>query len=614
MTIAKTTSAILTKDFLQSVPNNPGVYVFKNSKGIVLYAGKARDLRKRLASYVKQIGNPHSKTGVMLSHAVKVETIITSTENEALLLESSLIKKHRPKYNVILRDDKNYPYIKVTISEKWPRVQMTRRRSRDGSRYFGPYSSSSAMWETLNFLNRLFPMRRCKGRDLKKRNRPCLNHQMGRCLAPCMELIGHHEYMEMVRHVILALEGRNRKLLVKSKSEMAKASKSLRYEDAAKYRDRINAIEKTLEKQVIAAGNFNDQDVFGFAQKGYSVAIAVLFVREGIINGRQSFFLPEPAGSNEEIIASVIERFYENDQPIPPEILLPFEPDDKGFLTQWLTATRGSHVYLRVPKRGNRLKIIEMANHNAEQLFTEKEKKEKSWDGLSAKIQENFHLRTKPQRMECIDISNIGGKQAVGVIVSFESGEKDKKNFRRYTIRTVQGANDYAMMQEVLERHFSKISDTKQLPDLLIVDGGKGQLSAANFILEKLNLHERIDLIGIAKEKSDEGEKIFIRGRKNPILLARHSPVLLIIMKIRDETHRFGITFHRNLRAKDHLRSELDSIPGVGPSRKKNLLTTLGSLEDVKSASTEKLASVQGISQALAGIIFTHLRKNPETS
>jgi len=591
-------------DFLRSVPHSPGVYMMLDGKSVILYVGKAKDLFKRLSSYARFSGAEYNKTAVMLSKVAKVDTILTRTEKEALILESSLIKKHRPRYNVILRDDKSYPFIKVTVQEEWPRVMMTRRRRIDGARYFGPYSSATAMWSTLKLISELFPLRRCSGSSLRPRKRPCLNRQMGRCLAPCAGLADRQLYDENVRKIIMVLEGRNLDLIADLSSRMQSASDNLEFERAAVLRDQIKSLTKTLEKQVIDAEHHKDQDVFGFARKDASVAITVLFIRSGLIIGSRSFFLAEPYGDDQAILEQVLHQFYNQEIFAPAEILLPFELEDNLLLCERFSDLSGRHVTMTVPRRGDRMQLVAMAQANARQLFEERDNKEQSWQSLSQSLQKKLHLQRPPDRIECLDISNLSGKQAVGSLVCFEHGEPSTPNYRHYKIRTVAGPDDYAMMEEVLERRLTKAIAEDTLPDLFVVDGGKGQLGMALRVAGKLGITEDLDWIGIAKEKEEEGEKLFKPGRKNPIILPGHNPVLLFLMRVRDETHRFGVTFHRKLRQKSTLASQLDQIPGIGNDRKKRLLKHLGSLKRIQDASQETLAEVKGIGPELAKEIY----------
>ena len=594
----------LSAEFLATVSHGPGVYQMLG-RTRVLYVGKALDLRKRLSQYAHFSGPPHAKTAVMLSHVQRVETILTTTEKEALILEASLIKQHRPRYNVILRDDKNYPLIKVTTREEWPRVVVTRRRLRDGNRYFGPYASSTAMRSTLQMLYNQFPLRRCK--TVRERSRPCLNFQMGRCLAPCAGRVDAADYQRMVRDVLLILEGRTDQVVGELTAKMEQAAEALRFEQAAVYRDQIRALARTTEHQAIVADHHLDQDVFGIHRQDASVGIALLFVRGGMITGAQTFFLPEPLGEDDSLLSQTILQYYSTERQPPRELLLPFALEDAEPIGERLAELREGPVALLAPQRGKRMQLMQMAAANAAQIFSERAKKEQSWATLAAALQARLRLERQPEVIECVDISNLQGKQAVGSLVSFVHGDKAAGRYRHYRIRSQDTPDDYAMMGEVLARRLEKGLERDDLPDLLLLDGGKGQLQVAMAALARFDLGGRIDLVAIAKEKAEEGEKLFRPGRKNPVLLPAHSPVLLYLMRIRDEAHRFGITFHRRLRGREQLQSRLDAIEGIGPKRKQQLLRTLGSLRRVAEADLDTLAAVPGIGPELARQIHTSL-------
>ncbi|MCF6290859.1 MAG: excinuclease ABC subunit UvrC [Desulfobacterales bacterium] len=593
---------VLNQDFLKSTAHAPGVYLMKDDRGRVIYVGKARDLRKRLASYARIPDTATSKTAVMVAKVGSVATIITRTEKEALILEAALIKKHRPRYNILLRDDKNYPYIKVTVNETWPRLVMTRRRQRDGSRYFGPFSSAAAMWETLHYLNSLFPLRRCKGKELKKRSRPCLNQQMQRCLAPCCDHVEAEKYRQLVKGVLMVLEGRDRELVRDLEVKMKSAVAALDFEEAALCRDRIRALRKTLEKQVMVAGHFRDQDVFGFHRQEEAVSISVVSVRNGQVSGHRSFYLAEPVGDDPGILAELLRRYYGAGRPVVAEILLPFAPVEEESLCEWLGDLRSGRVVCRVPKRGDQLKLVGIARTNAEKSFAELKAKAHGWATTAGIMAGSLRLKRPPDRVECLDISNLGGEQAVGALVSFVDGRKNTPGFRHYKIRTVAGPDDYGMMAEVLRRRFGKGASPAERPDLLVLDGGKGQLNMAGKILAELGLEQDIELVAIAKNRDRSGgrDRLFRPGRKNPLLLPGHAPVLLFLMRVRDEAHRYGITFHRRWRRRDTLGSELDRLAGIGPARKRALLIRFGSLDKVKQATVEELAATPGVGPQLA--------------
>ncbi|MBC8209390.1 MAG: excinuclease ABC subunit UvrC [Desulfobulbaceae bacterium] len=584
--------------------HSPGVYLMLDSKGTVVYVGKAKDLRKRLTSYTRQQAAEHNKTAVMLSRVKALETIITRTEKEALILEASLIKQHRPRYNIILRDDKNYPLIKVTVHEQWPRLLMTRRRHKDGARYFGPYASSSAMWETLKLLWSLFPLRRCKDRQLRPRKRACLNQQLRHCLAPCTKDVDSGQYKEMVAQILMVLEGRSQELIRDLRNQMEQAADVLNFELAASIRDQITALEKTLEQQVVETGPNQDSDCFGLSRKESSVALTVLQIRNGRICGSRSFFFAAPIEDNPAILTQVLHQYYDTGADIPATILLPCSLEDQGPMADYLSDLRNGRVNVLVPQRGVNRRLMDMACKNSAQVLEERARQEQSWQALSKLMVKQLHLTRAPENIECLDISNTSGKQAVGSLVSFHQGVAAKKQYRCYRIKSIDTPDDYAMMSEVLTRRFVRGIEEDNLPDLFLVDGGRGQLNIAQRVAKETGIFDRLEWLGIAKERADEGEKIYKPGQKNSINLPAHNPVLLKLMQIRDESHRYGITMHRKLRNKAAFSSELDQIPGIGSEKKKRLLQEMGSLKRIKAAGMEELQKVPGIGPELARAIY----------
>lgn len=576
----------------------------------VLYVGKARNLRNRLRSYVNYLDTLANKTGVLLSKVALIETTLTMTEKEALLLESSLIKKFKPRYNIILRDDKQYPYLKLTVDEEWPRLVVTRRKLKSDKAIFGPFSSASAMWETVKFLNQFFPLRRCKGKELRARIRPCLNFQMHKCLAPCAGTVDHQAYMQTVSDVSDVLSGKNQKVIARLQGEMEFASEALEFEHAAQLRDTIRAIQKTVEKQMVLAGHHRDQDVFGFVRQGEAVAISILRIQQGVVLSHENHFFQEPLDGDSELLSEFVQRFYEKDAKVPQEIFVPFLPFDYELLESWLSELRATHVAIKTPLRGDFVKLLAIAQKNAKQVFVEANNRRNSWEFMAGSLVRECGLRFVPNRITCMDISHISGTHTVGSAVSFFAGEKEAACYRHYKIQSVSGPDDYASMAELLQRHLQRATQENFLPDLLLVDGGKGQLAVAVKALAKHKLTGRIDLLGIAKEKEEEGEKIYAPGRKNPLNLARHSALLLLLMQIRDEAHRFGITFHRKLRLKNNLGSVLETVEGVGARKRDLLLKTFGSVRRVAEADSTKLAALQGIGPLLAAKIQDHLRRH----
>jgi len=595
---------VLNSALLATLSTGPGVYLMKDRRGTIIYVGKARNLRKRLASYAKLQAGAHNKTRAMVARIAALETILTGTEKEALILEASLIKKNKPKYNVILRDDKSYPFIKVTVQEEWPRVMMTRRRLQDKARYFGPYASVSSMWATLKLLAAIFPLRRCK--SVRHRQRPCLNGQMGACLAPCLGTCDAKRYGRAVDNVIMVLEGKSQKLISRLRRQMEDASRQLRFEEAAQCRDQIAALERTLEKQVMVAGRKHEFDVFGACRQGASMAVSLITVRAGRVEGHRSFFVAEPVGDDGDVLAEVLRRFYSDDIFVPGVILLPWATGDEQCFQEYLSEQRGGKVQLRVPQRGDLRRLVAMANDNAAQVFSDRQRQQESWQVMARQLKETLNLSRLPNRIECLDISNTSGKEAVGSLVCFVDGKKETSLYRHYRIRTLTGPDDYGMMAEVLSRRFDP-GKNRELPDLFIVDGGKGQLNIGVQIFKNLDILDKVDLLGIAKDRHGEGEKLYRPGRKNHHLLARHSQLLLLIMRIRDESHRYGVTFHRRLRNKRTLTSVLDQVRGVGPARRQKLLRHFGSVKGVEAASVQELAAVPSIGRELAQTIFSSL-------
>ncbi len=585
---------VLTDTCLQELASGPGVYLMFNKRGLVIYVGKARNLKKRVTSYARLSGSSHNKTRAMVAKIQAIETILTRTEKEALILEASLIKKHKPKYNIVLRDDKNYPYIRVSVQDEWPRVAMSRRKNKDKARYFGPYSSISSMWSTLKLLWKLFPLHRCK--TVRLRHRPCLNGQMGNCLAPCLGDSRRDEYMENVERVLLVLEGKSKKIILDLQQRMARAADEMAFEQAALYRDQLKALTKTLEKQIVAGSGQEEIDVFGCTRLGGSLAVSVLSIRGGLLVGNRSFYFSEVVGDDGKVMGEVLERYY-LERYIPSLILIPWALHE-GVLLEVLTEIKQAKVEIRRPQRGDGVKLAEMATLNAKQVFVDRRKRQKSWQMVAEGLQKKLHLVREPVRMECLDISNTSGKQAVGSLVCFIKGDKAGEEYRHYKIKSKDTPDDYQMMYEVLKRRFAPDKQAP-LPDLLVVDGGRGQLGVATRVIEECGLVGELDLVGIAKGRGGD-EKLFIPGRKNPIILAPHSPLLLLLMQIRDESHRFGITFHRKLRAKKTMRSVLNDIPGVGKVKRHALLAHFGSVKNVLSATIPEIAKVDGFGQVTA--------------
>ncbi len=589
-------------------PHLPGVYLFKDTDGTVLYVGKARDLRKRVVSYFRQAGSTSAKTRVLVSKASDLEYVITSTEKEALLLESSLIKKHRPRYNVILRDDKNYPALRIDLRNPFPRIEVVRRLQRDGALYFGPYPSSYAVRETLKLLNRMFPLRQCKGKHLVPRERPCLNHAMGRCLGACAGKISQEDYRRMVDEVVLFLQGKTDVLQQKLRERMEQAAEALQFEQAAFYRDRLQSIHSMLEKQNVVSDRFMNQDVIGIYQETDGTELAVLFVRQGVIVGQKNFDIKEPQGEPEEILTAFIQQYYAEGRYIPDEILIPASIEAEEVLGEWLSELRGKRVRIWPVKRGDRRKLLDLAEKNARERFTTRRRMQQRNEGLLESMQRVLKTPRVPLRMACVDISNIQGRHAVGAIVVFDHGQPDKSSYRSYRVEGKNEPDDPAMMAEVVERLFREEPDLTASLDLLVLDGGKGQLNRIHRLMQDLGMLEQLPLISIAKEReADRGEKgrgfyekIYIPGRKNPRILSSFPEILHLLQRLRDESHRFAISNYQQIHRHELLTSALDAIPGVGSKRRQLLLQQFGSVENLQNVTREDLKKIPGISEAIA--------------
>lgn len=594
------------------VPRKPGVYLMKNVDGKILYIGKARDLRARVRAYIRGT-DTRPMISFLMEKVRDIEFIVTGTEKEALILENNLIKIHHPRYNVDFRDDKAYFHIRIDPRDVYPRFQLFRRPKKDGARYFGPYPSSAAAKETLRFIQSIFPLRTCRDRDFATRRRPCLEFDIGRCTAPCVGRIEKAAYFRLVEESLSFLEGRGKTLLANLRAGMEEASKNLQFEEAATLRDRIAAIEETIEKQRVESAIYRNRDIFGMYREGGLTQVCALFVRKGRVIGQKIFPLVRIGLEPAEILASLIKQYYDTDTDIPDEILMPARLEDESVIGEWLSEKRGRLVLLIVPQRGEGRDLLMAAERNAEQAFQQNRFREDNPEEALHLLAVKLRLKHDPQRIECFDISNIGGSHAVGSKVTFAGGRPDKTAYRRYKIRTVEGADDYAMMYEVLKRRFT---GGKDLPDLLMLDGGKGQVSVAQAVLKDLGI-TGVDIIGLAKEQrvipgrpqfhkstiTKDMDRIYLPGRKEPLYLTHWPPAYFLLQRIRDEAHRFSVTYHRKLKEKTDLRSLLDDIPGIGAERKKALLMAFGDIRHIRAAGTEDLQRVAGIGKETAAKI-----------
>ena len=597
------------RGMLPHLPGEPGVYLMRDAAGAVIYVGKARSLRKRLSSYFSGSGKPDIKTAVLIKKIADIETIVTASEKEALILESNLIKRHRPRYNVILKDDKRYPSLRLDVTHPYPRLSIVRKPKKDGALYFGPYASAHAVRQTLKIINKTFKLRKCTNREFTIRTRPCLHCQMQGCLAPCCRDVKREEYTEMVREVVLFLKGRTPDLIRKIKAEMVAAAERQDFEKAARLRDKMFALERTVEKQVAVSTDVKDRDVIACARSAELSLVTLLSVRGGFLLGSRTFNFTAPIVDDPELISAFIRQYYEKAQFIPNEILIPVFPEETTLLEEWLQAVKGTRVVLRRPRRGEKARLLAMAVQNAAKELEEHLARETDRGDLLQRLQKRLQLDRLPTRIECYDNSNLGGSAAVSSMVVFIDGEPDKNAYRRYRIRDVSGPDDYATMNEVLRRRLERDA-TVPPPDLLIVDGGKGQLNIALAVVADLGLKGRFDLIGIAKKDAQRGEtadKIFKPARANPVNFGRAADLLLFLQRIRDEAHRFAVAYHRKQRGKLALSSVLDVIPGVGKARKRALLKHFKSVRLIREASVEDLCCVKGIHRQLAQKIREHL-------
>jgi excinuclease ABC subunit C len=605
---------------LELIPHKPGCYIMKDHKDRIIYIGKAKDLKNRVRNYFQASGDSRPFVKRLPRVLSDIETIITANEKEALILENTLIKRHKPRYNIALKDDKNYMSLRVNVKHAWPRVQVVRKQSSsDGARYFGPYRSSHAVRQTLAVLNKYFMLRTCPDSVLNNRTRPCLQYQIKRCPAPCVFDIDADAYQRHVDEVLLFLEGKADELVGRVTTKMMDASEELNFELAAQYRDQIKAIEQMLERQQVVSAKEVDRDAVWFLREGERVVVQMMFVRKGMLEGARAFPMDEQPFEDDEILSSFLNLYYHSGATIPQEVLLshPLTEGDHAAFEELLSEARGSKVTLLYPQRGAKRALLMTAQANAEQSFKEHFTKEEATQELLERLQRRLGLRNVPNHMECYDISNFQGSPIVASQVVFVDGEADNSRYRNYKMKEVTSQDDFASMHEVLTRRLRKVADgDEDPPDLIVIDGGKGQLGQAVAVLEDMGLHE-VDVVSLAKSRVDKvgfqdeavtrsPERVFVPGRKNPIILKQNSDELFLLQRIRDEAHRVAITFHKKLRRKAGLRSSLDDIPGVGPVTKRALLRHFGSLKKVKEASQEDLVALKEVPPRVAAAIREH--------
>ncbi len=614
---------------LDTLPTQPGVYLMKDDAGTIIYVGKAINLRNRVRSYFHLPVDFDFKIVRLVERIRDIEFIVTESELEALVLECNLIKRFKPHFNVRLKDDKRYPYIKVTWQEPFPKVFLTRQMEHDGARYFGPFTAVWAVHETLDTLRKVFPYLTCDREITGMDKRACLYYDLGLCLAPCIAAASRDEYRAMIDRLCKFLEGKTEEVTASIRSRLDESVEKLEFERAARYRDQLQALARIAEHQKVVSVATVDQDVIAFAQDDGDACVQVFFVRGGKLLGREFFVLEGTEGENaEQVLASFVKQFYDEAASVPPEILLPENLEEAQVIESWLKTRRGQTVVLRVPRNGLGKELVDMAAENARATLSSLKAQwladENKQMSAVAELQEALGLSNPPLRVECYDISNTQGTNSVGSMVVFERGAAKKSDYRKFKIKSVDGPNDFASLQEVLRRRFKRLVDAKEeehareqadkpqkkdgrgklpgkddswkrMPDLVIVDGGKGQLSAAQAVLKDLGI-EGVQLIGLAKQE----EEVFVPQRPHSLQLPKTSEALKLLQRIRDEAHRFGITYHRQLRTKRGLASQLDAIPGIGPRRRRALLAHFGSLDKIREASIEELATVQGMSRAAA--------------
>jgi len=614
---------------LSRVPTGPGVYLMRDAAANVIYVGKAANLRNRVRSYFGSPSSMEPKTRALSESIADFEYVVTHTEQEALHLEAELVKRHQPLFNIRLKDDKHYPYLKVDLADPWPRIYITRRVEKDGGRYFGPFANAGSVRRTLDIVNKLFPWRSCTKTITGTDPRPCLDYFINRCIAPCTAYCTKDEYDEVIRQVILFLEGRTDEVVRRLRGEMKQASEAMDYERAARVRDQLTAIERVTERQTVASTKRADEDVFGLSRGEGEAVVQVLFIRGTRMVGTDNFTLDGTKDeSDADVMASFVKQFYESATYVPKKVFVPVALPEQELIEAFLSERRGTKVEIVVPARGEKRRLVDMAAKNAREA---REMAHVKWladrgktQAALGQLQEELDLPAPPKRIECYDISNIQGTSSVGSMVVFVDGHPRPQEYRRFRIKSVVGANDFASMAEVLRRRFARarrrlleetgatapddgatpVDGTRPerddlsfaaLPDLVVIDGGKGQLAAAADVMREMGVKE-IPVVGLAKQH----EEIFVQDVSEPVVLPRASEALYLVQRLRDEAHRFAITYHRGVRAKSSIQSALDAVPGVGPKRKKALLRKFGSVRGIREASVEDIAATVGFTTTLA--------------
>ncbi|MBI3626308.1 MAG: excinuclease ABC subunit UvrC [Candidatus Rokubacteria bacterium] len=599
---------------LDRLPDRPGVYLFKDAKSQVLYVGKGTSLRNRVRSYFHESRSRDPKTDVLVGQIKDLDVIVTANELEALILESNLVKKHRPRYNIILRDDKHYPFLKLTTNENFPRLVVARRVLKDGATYFGPFYPATAMRETLRLVRQLFPLRTCRIKIDGRLERPCIQYYIHRCKAPCTGWETKEGYAQTVRDVQRFLEGKDEDLTKDLTREMEAAAAEMKFERAAVLRDQIQALNIVRERQKIISTEEIDQDIIGAVRQGSDACVQLFFVRKGRLLGRESFFFDKVSGwSDGEILGAFIRQFYARNVTPPPEILLSEQIPEDDLVQEWLSRRREGGVDLHAPRRGKKREFVEMAEENAAlALQSHLLGRDNRQQVVLEELRRALNLPGPPNRIEGFDISNIQGSEAVGAMVVWENGAMKKDDYKRFKIRSVEGADDYAMLEEVLSRRYARaLEEGAVLPDLILLDGGRGQLNVGLKVVEDLGL-DWLPIVSLAKRE----EEVYTPESLQPLVLDLTSPALLALRKIRDEAHRFAVSYHKKLRSRRTIQSVLDQIPGVGPTIRTNLLRSLGSARKVREASVAELAAVPKVTPKLAQRIhaFFHPQAPPSES
>jgi excinuclease ABC subunit C len=601
---------------LDAIPAEPGVYMLRDRAGKVLYVGKAKSLRPRVRAYFRDGGDTRFQVRFLMRRVRDFETLVTASEKEALILENNLIKQYKPRYNIRLKDDKSYLSAKIT-NHPWPRITVTRKIVRDGGKYYGPFGSADGLRETIDVIRKVFPLRTCSDAVFKNRSRPCLEYQIKRCLGPCCLPVDRAEYERHLHAAAMLLEGKNLELLKEMREQMRDHASRLEFEEAARVRDRVRAIEKTVERQTVLHHWGIDQDVFGLYREGGFIEAIVLLVRGGKLVSTQGWSFQDLEFADQDVLADLLTQYYAGALNLPDEVILPVALEDAEVRAELLSERRGKRVEFIVPQRGEKLRLLEMAMENAHQSFTSRRDNEHTRERMLEELRAKLRLRNTPKRIECYDISNLQGSMVVGSQATFDEGEPRKDLYRRYRIRSVAGQDDFASLFEVLKRRLERAVRENEYPDLWVIDGGKGQLNVALGVLREFKLGEQIDCISLAKqhvlnertakEVSKSEERVFLPNRKDPIVLPKNSTALFLLVRIRDEAHRFAITYNRELRRRARMRSVLDDIEGIGPTRRRALLRHFGSLRRIREASIDEIAAVKGVNRELATHIRGHL-------